>query len=160
MKKILFVDDDQDFAENLTTMLEADKFEVTIANSKAEGLVKLREVKPDLIILDVQMETNDAGFEMNKEVRKDSEFSSIPILMLTGIDTLSVSNQVVDMYRDMRSTGGFDTNNVLKIKSPDGKVAVDYSNDGKGSFYLPLDAFISKPPKYDDLLTQINLLLK
>lgn len=160
MKKILLVDDDQDFAFNLATMLKADKFEVSIANSKAEGLEKLSEIKPDLIILDVQMETDNAGFEMNKQIRSNHEFANMPILMLTGVDTLSVSNQVVDMYRQMRSTGDFDTQTVLKVKSPDGKVAVDFKTDGNKSYYLPLDGFISKPPKYDNLLEEVNKLLK
>ena len=160
MKKILLVDDDQDFAFNLATMLKADKFEVSIANSKAEGLDILKEIKPDLIILDVQMETDNAGFEMNKQVRSNPNYVNTPILMLTGIDTLSVSNQVVDMYRQMRTTGDFDTNVVLKIKSPDGKVAVDFKSDGNHSYFLPLDGFISKPPKYDDLLAEVNKLLK
>lgn len=159
MKKILFVDDDQDFAFNLATMLKSDNFDVTIANSKAEGIEKLSEIKPDIIILDVQMETDNAGFEMNRQVRKDPVFYKTPILMLTGIDTMSVSNQVVDMYRQMRKTKEFDTSTVLKVKSPDGQVAVDYPVDEKGSYYLPLDGFISKPPKYDDLLEQINKLI-
>ena len=160
MKKILLVDDDQDFAFNLATMLKADKFDVTIANSKAEGLEKLNSVKPDLIILDVQMETDNAGFEMNRQIRSNPEFTNMPILMLTGVDTFSVSNQVVDMYRQMRTSGEFDSGTVLKVKSPDGKVAVDFKTDGNRSYYLPLDGFVSKPPKYDSLLEEVNKLLK
>jgi CheY-like chemotaxis protein len=159
MKKILLVDDDQDFTFNLATMLKADKFEVVIANSKAEGLEKLETENPDLILLDVQMETENAGFEMNKQVRSNPKFIKTPILMLTGIDTFSVSNQVVDMYRQMRNNGEFEAETVLKIKSPDGKVAVDFSSEGNRSYYLPLDGFISKPPKYDHLLDEINKLL-
>jgi CheY-like chemotaxis protein len=49
------------------------------------GLMKLKNKKPDLIILDVMMETRDEGFNFARKLKKDEEYKAIPILMLTAI---------------------------------------------------------------------------
>ena len=85
MAKILVVDDDNDLVAAISTILESKGYEVVTASNKDEGMVKIREVKPDLAILDVMMTTWQDGFEMAREVRSDDELKNIPILMLTGI---------------------------------------------------------------------------
>ena len=83
--KILVVDDDIDIRDSLQAILEGEDYEVETAAGKKEGWEKVKAGKPDLMILDVMMATWQDGFEMARELKKDPEFSSIPILMLTGV---------------------------------------------------------------------------
>jgi CheY-like chemotaxis protein len=83
--KILVTDDDQDIRDSLQAILEGEDYEVVTAASKVEGWEKIRAEKPDLMILDVMMDTWQDGFEMARELKNDPEYSGIPILMLTGV---------------------------------------------------------------------------
>jgi len=81
--KILLVDDDADFVESTRIVLESKPYDVIVANNGDEGLSKAREVKPDLIILDVIMPVKD-GFTAAEQLKKDPELSRIPTIMLTA----------------------------------------------------------------------------
>lgn len=83
-KKVLIVDDDIDFVEATKVVLEV-KYQVIVAYNGEEGRQKLKEEKPDLIILDMIMGRKGEGFIFSREMRKNPEFSHIPILMLTGM---------------------------------------------------------------------------
>ena len=85
MPKILIIDDDPDIGEAMKVVLESKNYEVTIARSGEEGLKKTRESKPNLIILDVMMESMDKGFDVARNLKKDERHKDIPILMLTAI---------------------------------------------------------------------------
>ena len=85
MPKILVVDDDPDIAESIKIVLESKEYEVSVAGSGKEGLDKARRDKPDLIILDIMMETADAGFNVARELKRDEGCKHAPILMLTAI---------------------------------------------------------------------------
>jgi DNA-binding response OmpR family regulator len=82
-KKILFVDDDPDYVESVSILLEKE-YEVMTALSVEEGWRKIREQRPDLFILDAMMEPKD-GFTMAKELKEHQEYKDIPIVMLTGM---------------------------------------------------------------------------
>jgi CheY-like chemotaxis protein len=82
--KILLVDDDPDFVAATKAVLES-KYQVVTAYNGDEGLKKVVEEKPDLIILDVVMPIKD-GFATCKELKENPHyffFSKIPVLMLT-----------------------------------------------------------------------------
>lgn len=83
-KKVLIIDDDNDFVEATKVVLEV-KYQVIVAYNVEEGRQKLKEEKPDLIILDMIMGRKGEGFIFSREMRKNPEFSHIPILMLTGM---------------------------------------------------------------------------
>ncbi|MFH1783420.1 MAG: response regulator [bacterium] len=85
MKKILIVDDDVDIMKSMKIVLESKGYKVISASSGEEGLKKIKQKTPDLIILDVMMETGDKGFDVAREIRKEEEYKNIPILMLTAI---------------------------------------------------------------------------
>lgn len=85
MAKILIIDDDPDLVEAMKVVLENKQYQVSVAKSGEEGFKKVKLDKPDLIILDVMMETGDKGFEVARELKKDENYKSIPILMLTAI---------------------------------------------------------------------------
>jgi len=87
--KILIVDDDLDFTKALQTTLESKQYTVVTAADRTEGMEKISTEKPDLLILDVMMSTWQDGFEMARELKKDTEFEDIPILMLTGVEERS-----------------------------------------------------------------------
>jgi len=90
-KRILLVDDDPDLRLTLRLPLEAVGYEVVEANSFSQGQKAVKEVKPDLIVLDVMMDTATAGFQFALDLHSpdpDSEFSEFretPIIMLTAI---------------------------------------------------------------------------
>ena len=82
--RVLLVDDDPDFIEANSIVLEASGFEVLSASSGAEGLRMVMEEKPDIVILDVMMEHTDEGFAVARRIRSRLR-SDVPIIMLTSV---------------------------------------------------------------------------
>ena len=128
-KKILIIDDDKELTTSLAQVLKANQYDVAEAYGSAEGLKKLLSEKPDLIILDVMMESDTAGFEMAFQIRDKREtsrfkaFKNIPIIIMTAI------NQT--------------TNNRFSL------------NDEE-SFLPRVNDFLTKPVKIDKLLEKIK----
>jgi len=85
MAKILIIDDDPDISEAIRVVLESKNYKVENAGSGEEGLKKVKLDKPDLIILDVMMETGDKGFDVARDLKNSPDYKNIPILMLTAI---------------------------------------------------------------------------
>ena len=86
--RLLIIDDDADFAASTRAALEAQGYVVSWARSGREGLEVLGTEPPDLVILDVMMEHDWAGYEVNQAVRYGSGFEGvrhIPILMVSSI---------------------------------------------------------------------------
>ncbi len=83
-KKILLVDDDPDFVEGARIVLEKSDFEVLTAFSGKECLERIKEKRPDLIILDIMM-PKKSGFEVCKELKSNIEYNRIPVVMLTAL---------------------------------------------------------------------------
>lgn len=85
MSKILIIDDDPDLVEAMKVVLESKQHQIAVAKSGEEGLKKAKQSRPDLVILDVMMETMDKGFDVARDLKKDQNYKDIPILMLTAI---------------------------------------------------------------------------
>jgi len=83
--KVLIIDDDPDIVDAMQVVLESKNYQVSWAKNGREGLEKVKQDKPDLIILDVMMETMDKGFEVARDLKNDQNYKDIPILMLTAI---------------------------------------------------------------------------
>lgn len=85
-KKILVVDDDPDIREAVSAVLESQDYDVITARDGEEGLTKLREERPDLMILDLLMPRMD-GFAVCKELKDPrwAKYANIPILVLTSV---------------------------------------------------------------------------
>jgi CheY-like chemotaxis protein len=102
-KKILIIDDDQDQVSSLAHVLKSNGYETIAAYSGSEGLKKLAAEKPDLIILDIMMDTDTEGFEIADMIRssrptsKYKEFKDTPIIMLTAINQVTNSRFSLDM---------------------------------------------------------------
>lgn len=128
--KILIVEDDPDMVTALRMPLEAEDYEVFTASSGEEGLQKVKEIEPDLIILDVMMETTTAGFQVSLQLRSPepnseyAEYRDIPILILTAIHTTTS----------------------LRF--------------GPDEAYLPVDDFLEKPVDPDVLLEKVRKLIE
>jgi DNA-binding response OmpR family regulator len=82
--KILIVDDDPDIVDAGRLVLEREGYEVIGAPNRADGMKRLEEDKPDLLILDVMMEEPDDGLRMAREIRKNG--NELPIIMLTSVN--------------------------------------------------------------------------
>jgi len=85
-KHILVVDDDTDIRQAAELVLAAAGYQVSFAASAKEALEKVRDKPMDLILLDVMMETDTAGFHLSYDIRKDPKLKGIPIIMLTSIE--------------------------------------------------------------------------
>jgi two-component system, OmpR family, alkaline phosphatase synthesis response regulator PhoP len=83
--RILIIDDDPDITEAMAVILENKGYEVASAGDSSEGMERLKENRPDLIILDVMMRTQQEGFEMSRELKQNPKYKDIPILMLTAV---------------------------------------------------------------------------
>jgi len=81
-KLILTVDDSASMRMLLKTSLTAQGFRIESANDGQHGLERMHEVKPDLLITDINMPKMD-GFELIEAVRQVPEFKGVPILVLS-----------------------------------------------------------------------------
>ncbi len=130
MSKILIIDDDPDIVMAVRMVLENAGHQVLDAENGKAGVKALREDRPDLIILDVMMDTATEGFQLALKLRNPDpasdyiEFKDIPILMLTAIHSTTP----------------------LKFE-PDIE-------------YLPVELFVDKPIDPDDLLGKVEWLLE
>ena len=130
-EKILVIDDDSQMVEFVKRVLEAHSYQIHSAPSAEKGLKKVKEVSPDLIILDVMLETRGEGFRTAQKLKSpdaQSEYraySHIPILMLTAINS---------------------------------KMKFRYSPETDGE-YLPVEDFVEKPVEPSELLKRVKNLL-
>jgi two-component system response regulator MprA len=130
MPKILVIEDDVDMLAALRMPLEANGYEMIAALTAGEGLQKVKEVEPDLIILDVMLETVTAGFQASLQLRSpdpQSEYATcrhIPILLLTAIH------------------------------------ATTSLRFGPDEAYLPVDGFMDKPIDPDFVLGKVSALIE
>jgi DNA-binding response OmpR family regulator len=82
-EKILIIDDEPDFVETLTLMLQARNYDVVTALDGTEGLSKVRTEHPDLTILDIMMPGMN-GYEVCQKLKTSDDTKNMPIIMLTA----------------------------------------------------------------------------
>ncbi|MFN3652726.1 MAG: response regulator transcription factor [Armatimonadota bacterium] len=81
-KSVLVVDDQPHIVRLIQVNLEKEGFQVLTAADGVEGMLRVREHHPDLVILDVIMPRKD-GFEVLREIKADGELMETPVIMLT-----------------------------------------------------------------------------
>ena len=129
MQKILIIDDDPDIVTSVRLTLENKGYQVIAAENGTEGLNKIKSEHPDLIILDVMMDTMTEGFQLSLQLRSPdptseyARYKDIPILMLTSIHSTTS----------------------LRF--------------GPTEDYLPVDTFIDKPIDPESLAAKVKELL-
>lgn len=85
MAKILVVDDDPDFVSATKIVLEKNDHEVISASSGDTGYQRAKDDRPDLVLLDVIMDTVLDGLSVSQRMHDDPELRNIPIIMVTSI---------------------------------------------------------------------------
>lgn len=128
--KILVIDDDQDFLDSVTPMLESALYNVVTALSPAEGKAKIFSEKPDLILLDIMMDSLFDGFSMCHAVKtyeEYKEFKDTPIIFISAVKE---------------------------------KTGTRFQFKGEEQGMVGPDDYIDKPVKPDDLLARIDKLLR
>lgn len=85
---ILIIDDDADMVESVKKLLGSKGYDILSSDDPDEGYNKVREIIPDLIILDVMFgnDQKTKGFDLARKLKIESQFTGIPILMLTGVN--------------------------------------------------------------------------
>jgi len=124
--KILIIDDDPDITEAMRVVLENQGYAVRNALDSAEGMDRLKEAKPDLILLDVMMRTSQEGFELSRELKHDVQYRDIPILMLTAVKQ---------------------------------KTGLDFKPAAGDESWLPVEGYLDKPVRPNELLEKVAGLL-
>ena len=83
-KHVLVVDDEPDFAALLRSILVKARYTVTAAHNGEDALSQVREAKPDIITLDMQM-PRQSGALFYRKLKADERFRDIPVVVVTGI---------------------------------------------------------------------------
>lgn len=85
MAMILLIDDESLVRNLYKIKLEMSDFEVETASDGLDGLEKARELRPDLILLDIIMPRLN-GLDVLREIKNDPQLMGIPVVMLTNLD--------------------------------------------------------------------------
>ena len=84
-KKVLIIDDDEDYREATTTLLEAQGYAVITAENGNQGFEKAKSDQPDIILLDVMMTHKSEGFDLARSLQKESATKNIPLIIVSGV---------------------------------------------------------------------------
>lgn len=128
--RILMIDDDKDYVEAIRIILENKGYEFIPAYNIEDGFGKVKTEKPDLIILDVMMGKKADGFIFARKFRRDPEYSE-------------VSKIPILMLTGIREKTGF-----------------FFPGETKHDYFLPVDEFVEKPVKAEQLVETVEKLLK
>jgi two-component system KDP operon response regulator KdpE len=88
--RILIIDDEDDYRASTRTLLEGEGYDVVEAATGAEGLQVARDQRPDLIVLDIMMEYQGAGYSINQALKSSEEYRDLrdtPIIMVSSVET-------------------------------------------------------------------------
>jgi len=129
-KKILVIDDDPDFREAVTPILESALYDVVGAGNPDEAKKKILAEKPDLILLDIMMDSLFDGFSLCHAIKTSGE------------------------YRDFKDTP------IIFVSAVKEKTGSRFQFKGEEEGMVGPDDYIDKPVKPADLLARIERLLK
>ncbi len=82
-RKVMIVDDDKEFLEELNETLGLSGYDVVSVNDSVAAIDTAFRIKPDVILLDLKM-PQKSGFQLADELRHLSELSRVPIIVMTG----------------------------------------------------------------------------
>jgi DNA-binding response OmpR family regulator len=94
--KILVIDDDSALTDLIKVILQPTEARVILANSGVQGLQKLEEVNPDMVLLDLMMPDLD-GWQVCQAIRRSSR---VPIMILSVLDNPGLIARALDMGAD------------------------------------------------------------
>lgn len=95
-KKILIVEDDRSLQNALVEMVSQEGYETVSALDGEEGLKKIEELMPDLVLLDIILPKKD-GYEVLSEIKKNEKTKNIPVLILTNLEEVDNVQKALDL---------------------------------------------------------------
>lgn len=129
-KTVLLVDDDVDLLDIYRITLEGEGFDVLTAENSDEAMRIATTTPVDVAVLDVMMRTPTEGFLLARALRQDERTSRIPLLMLTSVNA---ENEAQGYHQR-------------------------FSDRDRDDQWLPVDRFVDKPIKPEDLVTTVRTL--
>jgi len=129
---VLLVDDDIDFVITNRTALEAAGYQVIVAHNGNDGMKMARENRIDVAVLDVMMDTPEEGFVLARNLRKDKKTQDIPLVMLTSVN--EVNRKAGYPYK--------------------------FTDHDRDEMWLPIDKFLDKPIKPQQLAEAVRSFLR
>ncbi len=101
VKNVLIIDDYVDIVESVKLLLENNGYNVITAFDSREGYRKIIEDRPDIVLLDIILTTEDEGIKLAHKLRNDPALSLIPVFVLTSVrkdSTEEVSKLPIEGY--------------------------------------------------------------
>lgn len=160
MKKVLIVDDDPDIRDSLAAILSKSyKVETTSSKNKALDILGSDYI-PDIILLDIKMNSHQEGFEFIEEYSHINPHDRIPIILVTSTEAMTVSGAIADIARKTRKKYNVQDMNILVLRSVSGEVIVDYKSLKSGSeVTVQVDGYHPKPINPEKLVREIEFVL-
>jgi two-component system response regulator ResD len=112
--KILIADDDNEMRETLSSMLEAEGYQVINAENGQEAVEMSRKELPALIMMDIHMPVMD-GLRACKEIKADSVTKGIPVVMLTVEGSINEIQQAISYGAKTYITKPSSKSEILKV---------------------------------------------
>lgn len=128
--KILVIDDDPDFVDAVTPILQSARYSVISAANPAEGKEKILKEKPALILLDIMMDSLFDGFSLCHNIKTSKEFEDVhdtPVIFISAVKEMTGSR---------------------------------FQFKGEEQGLIGPDDYIDKPVKPEDLIARIEKLLE
>ena len=160
MKKVLIVDDDPDIRDSLAVILSK-SYTVETAGGKNEAMsiMKGSDV-PDIMLLDVKMESHQEGFEFIEEYSHTDQAKRIPIILVTSTEAMTASGAIADIARRTREKYNVQDMNILVLRTVSGEVMVDYKSHKSGEeITVYVDGYHPKPVNPEKLIKEIEFVL-
>ncbi len=128
--KIMVIDDDPDFRDAITPILQSALYQVVTASNPKEGKEKILEEKPDLILLDIMMDSLFDGFSLCHAIKTSKDFEVVkdtPVIFVSAVKEITGSR---------------------------------FQFKGEEQGMSGPDDYIDKPVKPEDLISRVERLLK
>ena len=111
-KKVLIVDDEKNIITSLEFLMTKAGYQVQVAHNGEDGLQKIAQFQPDLILLDAMMPKLN-GFDVCRQVRQNSNWQHIKIIMLTARGREVDINKGLSLGADTYVTKPFSTRELM-----------------------------------------------
>ncbi|MHC4695437.1 MAG: response regulator [Planctomycetota bacterium] len=145
-KQVLVVDDDKNTVKYLSAVLSEHGYDPLAAYDGNEGLQKIKQTNPDLIVLDVMM-PKKSGFVLFKQLKRDEQYRDIPVLMLTGVS--GILEELEDHKEETFEKPYDSLREALK------KTIRDLRQEG----LVRPEMFMDKPVDADDFIAKVQQLI-
>ena len=145
-KQVLVVDDDQNTVKYVSAVLSEHGYDPVPACDGSEGLEKIKQAKPDLVVLDVIM-PKKSGLVMFKQLKANEQYKDIPVLMLTGVSGILGE---LEAHKDETAEKPFDS-----LREALKKAIREMRQDGQ----VRPEMFVDKPVDAETFIAKVQALI-